>query len=92
MEARKLARTNYAVRTVAFAYAAIPIVLHLQPQQPATAAWVLLALQFIAYPHLAYLRARASARKCSASAGMSSRRSRSAGTSITTPCNRYSRS
>lgn len=58
----KLVRTNYALRSVAFAYAAIPLGLHLSAHGPSTLAWVLFALQFLVYPHLLYWRDRASAR------------------------------
>jgi len=58
----KLARTNYAVRTLAFAYAAVPLGLHLATLQPSPVAWALLALQFLVYPHLLFLRARYSTR------------------------------
>jgi PAS domain S-box-containing protein len=60
--APKLVRINYTVRTLAFAYAALPLGLHLATLGPATVAWTLLALQFLLYPHLLYLRARYSAR------------------------------
>ena len=55
-------RTNYAVRTLAFAYAAVPLGLHLATLQPSPVAWALLALQFLVYPHLLFLRARHSTR------------------------------
>ena len=58
----KLVRTNYLVRGVSFAYAAVPIALHMYADMPGLAAWALFALQFFAYPHLLYLRARHSAR------------------------------
>ena len=55
-------RTNYLVRSASFAYAAVPIALHMHAAMAGTAAWALYALQFFAYPHLVYLRARYSAR------------------------------
>ena len=58
----KLVRTNYLVRSVSFAYAAVPIGLHMYAQMAGLAAWALFALQFFAYPHLLLLRARYSAR------------------------------
>ena len=54
----KLVRINYTVRALAFAYAALPLGLHLATLGPGTGAWALLALQFLLYPHLLYLRAR----------------------------------
>ena len=50
------------MRTAAFAYAALPIGLHLAGQGAPASAWVLFALQFFAYPHVLYLRARGSVR------------------------------
>src|SRR5687768_13511735 len=58
----KLVRINYTARALAFAYAAVPLGLHLATLRPSTAAWVLLALQFLVYPHLLLLRARYSRR------------------------------
>jgi len=58
----KLVRINYTVRVLAFAYAAVPLGLHLATLRPSTVAWALLALQFLVYPHLLFLRARYSAR------------------------------
>jgi PAS domain S-box-containing protein len=58
----KLVRINYTARALAFAYAAVPLGLHLATLRPSTAAWVLLALQFLVYPHLLLLRARYSGR------------------------------
>ena len=55
-------RTNYLVRSASFAYAAVPIALHMHAAMAGTAAWTLYALQFFAYPYLVYLRARYSAR------------------------------
>jgi len=54
-------RINYTVRALAFAYAAVPLGLHLATLRPSMAGWVLLALQFLVYPHLLFLRARYSA-------------------------------
>ena len=62
MQVPKLVRMNYAVRTAAFAYAALPLGLQLSGQGASTQAWVLFLLQFYAYPHLLYWRARSSAR------------------------------
>ena len=58
----KLVRINYTVRTLAFAYAAVPLGLHLSAYRAGPAAWALFALQFFVYPQLLLLRARYSAR------------------------------
>src|SRR5436190_17344947 len=57
-----LVRTNRVVRTAAFAYCIVPIGLYLADRGAGTAAWLLLALQFLAYPQLVYWRAIRSAR------------------------------
>lgn len=54
----RLVRTNYAVRTGAFAYAFVVLGLHFLQQGYGPLAWTLLALQFLVYPHLVFLRAR----------------------------------
>jgi len=56
-----LARTNYAVRTSAFAYCFVTIGMQLWERHAGTGTWVLLGLQFLAYPHLLYWRALRSA-------------------------------
>ena len=56
-ETPRLVRTNYAVRTGAFAYAFVALGLHLWQRDGGAAAWALFVLQFLAYPHLAYWRA-----------------------------------
>jgi PAS domain S-box-containing protein len=56
-----LVRTNHAVRTGAFAYSFLVISLHLGEQGYGLATWVFFTLQFLAYPHLVYWRARRSA-------------------------------
>jgi PAS domain S-box-containing protein len=61
-EIPKLVRVNYAVRSAAFAYAALPIGLYLRDLSPPAQAWALFAAQFFFYPHLLYWRARQSAR------------------------------
>jgi PAS domain S-box-containing protein len=58
----KLVRINYSVRTAAFAYAAVPLGLHLGAYGASQAGWALFALQFFAYPQLLLLRARYSPR------------------------------
>jgi PAS domain S-box-containing protein len=50
-------RTNYTVRAGAFAYSYLVVGLHLFQQDYGLATWVLLTLQFVAYPHVAYWRA-----------------------------------
>ncbi|HVL35958.1 MAG TPA: PAS domain S-box protein [Burkholderiales bacterium] len=62
MQAPQLVRTNYTVRTAAFAYCCVALGVHLWEREATAAAWVLLALQFLVYPHLAYWRAMQSAR------------------------------
>ncbi|MGQ0651266.1 MAG: PAS domain S-box protein [Betaproteobacteria bacterium] len=58
----RLARTNHAVRPGSFAYCFLVIGLHLVATQAASpGTWLLLALQFLAYPHLIYWRALRSA-------------------------------
>lgn len=61
MEAPSLVRTNYAVRTGAFAYCFLALGLHLWERGAAPAAWVLFTLQFLVYPHIVYYRAMRSA-------------------------------
>ena len=48
------------MRTASFAYAALPIGLHLAALGAPASAWVAFGLQFFAYPHVLYLRARGS--------------------------------
>jgi PAS domain S-box-containing protein len=60
-EHTRLARTNRAVRTAAFAYCLIPIGLYLAERQAGSAAWALAVLLFAVYPQLAYWRAVRSA-------------------------------
>ncbi|MEW6690676.1 MAG: PAS domain S-box protein [Pseudomonadota bacterium] len=61
MASHRLARINYTVRTVSFAWCALVVGLVLWERQAGAAAWSLAALQFLAYPHLVYLRAMRSA-------------------------------
>jgi PAS domain S-box-containing protein len=60
MDAPRLVRTIYAVRTGAFAYCFIALGLLLWERSASPVAWALLAAQFLAYPHLLYLRAQRS--------------------------------
>jgi PAS domain S-box-containing protein len=62
MEAPRLVRTIYAVRTGAFAYCFLAFGLLLWERGASATAWGLLCAQFLAYPHLLYLRARQSKR------------------------------
>src|SRR5260221_13738881 len=57
-----LVRTNRVVRAAAFAYCIVPIGLYLADRGAGMAAWLVLALQFLAYPQLGYWRAIRSAR------------------------------
>lgn len=61
LEVSKLVRTNYAVRTGAFACAFLTIGLHLWQREAAYLTWAFLAAQFVVYPHAIYWRARRSA-------------------------------
>lgn len=53
----RLARTNYTVRTISFAYCFLVIGLVLVERKAGALVWGLLALQFLVYPQLAYLHA-----------------------------------
>lgn len=53
-----LVRTNYAVRSAAFAYVFLAFGVHFAEHGYGALAWGLLALQFLVYPHLVCLRAR----------------------------------
>src|SRR6185436_12683907 len=55
-EVPRLVRTIHAVRTGAFAYCFLALGLLLWERAASPAAWVLLAAQFLAYPHLLFLR------------------------------------
>lgn len=58
----RLVRINYAIRTGAFAWSFFVAALQGWQMGMGGVFWVLLPLQFLAYPHLAYLRARTSTR------------------------------
>jgi PAS domain S-box-containing protein len=60
--AQDLAATNYRVRAAAFLYSFAVLGIVLWERGAGPVAWTLLALQFIAYPHLVYWRARYSPR------------------------------
>ncbi|MFA7269017.1 MAG: MASE2 domain-containing protein, partial [Sterolibacterium sp.] len=53
-----LIRTHYLFRASSFAALFVAIGLHMQGQGYGFAAWGLLMLQFLIYPHLVYYRAR----------------------------------
>ena len=55
---QRLARTNYVVRAAAFVYCFVALGLHFWELGAAPAAWALLVVQFVLYPHIAFLRAR----------------------------------
>jgi PAS domain S-box-containing protein len=61
VEVPRLVRTNYIVRTGAFAYTFLALGVHLWERDVGRVAWVLFTLQFLVYPHLVYLRAVRSA-------------------------------
>ncbi len=56
----RIVRMNYPIRAGSFAFSFLVIGLHGWERGFGAAFWVLLALQFLVYPHLMYLRARAS--------------------------------
>src|ERR1700741_5023418 len=56
--AQDLLETNYRVRAAAFLYSCIVLGIVLLERGAGPVAWTLLVLQFIAYPHLVYWRAR----------------------------------
>ena len=53
-----LVRIDYQVRSIAFAALFVAIGMHMWGRGYGGLAWVLLALQFLAYPHLLFWRAR----------------------------------
>ncbi|MCD6041259.1 MAG: hypothetical protein K0R40_862, partial [Burkholderiales bacterium] len=57
-----LARTTYRVRTLAFGYAGLVLGVMLWQRGAPPAVWAAMALQFFAYPHLLYVRAKLSPR------------------------------
>src|SRR3990172_4255870 len=57
MNRHRLARINYRIRGTAFAWSFVVVGLVLWERQAGTLAWVLVALQFLVYPHLMYVRA-----------------------------------
>jgi PAS domain S-box-containing protein len=54
----RIVRINYAIRTAAFAFCFVVMGLLFWERHMSLTAWGLLALQFLAYPHLVWLRAR----------------------------------
>jgi PAS domain S-box-containing protein len=57
-----LVRTNYRVRTAAFAYAGLVLALLFWQRDASPLLWLAMALQFYGYPHLLYWRAKVSPR------------------------------
>ncbi|MES2317064.1 MAG: methyl-accepting chemotaxis protein [Pseudomonadota bacterium] len=53
-----MVRTNYRLRTASFALSFVALGLHLYAINAGTTTWLLLALQFLVYPHVLYWRAR----------------------------------
>ena len=56
----RLVRINYAIRTGAFAWSFFVVGLHGWERGYGLAFWVLLGVQYLLYPHLAYMRSRLS--------------------------------
>src|SRR5260370_28489062 len=56
-----MARINYAIRVGSFAYCFVVLAIHGAEQGLGAFFWTALCLQFLAYPHLAYLHARRAA-------------------------------
>jgi PAS domain S-box-containing protein len=54
----RIVQINYAIRSAAFAYCFVVMGLLFWERQMSLAAWGMLALQFLAYPHLVWMRAR----------------------------------
>ena len=54
----RIVQINYTIRAIAFAYCFAVMGLLFWERQLGLAAWGLMALQFLAYPHLVWLRAR----------------------------------
>ncbi len=59
--AHPMVRINYAIRAGSFAYSFIVVGIHGLERDFGAAFWAALALQFLVYPHLAYLHARRAA-------------------------------
>jgi hypothetical protein len=53
-----MVRINYAIRAGSFAYSFIVLGIHGAERGSGAAFWVALCLQFLVYPHLAWLHAR----------------------------------
>ena len=56
-----MARINYAIRAGSFAYCFVVLAVHGAERGFGGFFWAALALQFLAYPHLAYLHTRRAA-------------------------------
>ncbi len=63
---QKLVRINYLVRTIAFAYCFAAFGMHLHRVGATEWDWAALVMQFLVYPHVLYLRARAAERPAQA--------------------------
>ena len=57
----RIVRTHYLIRTGSFAWSFLVLALHGWDRGFGALFWALLVLQFLVYPHLLYLRTRASA-------------------------------
>jgi PAS domain S-box-containing protein len=57
MRAHRLARINYAIRTAAFLWCFLVVGLLLWERRAGAGPWIAAAALFLAYPHLAWLRA-----------------------------------
>lgn len=62
MTAARIARLNYPIRTAAFGFCFMVIGIVLAERQAGPLAWLLLAAQFLVYPHIAYFAAARAAR------------------------------
>ena len=58
MRIPRIVRINYGIRTISFFYSFLVMGLLFWDRQMSLVAWGLLALQFLVYPHLVWLRAR----------------------------------
>ena len=56
-----MARINYAIRAGSFAYCFVVLAIHGGERGVGALFWTALAVQFLVYPHLAYLHARRAA-------------------------------
>src|SRR6185436_6852693 len=61
MRLHRLPRINYPIRVASFAWCALVVGILLHERGAGAPAWGLLALSFLAYPHVAWLLARVTA-------------------------------